>query len=162
MEKRLKRIEVILIITLVMVIVNLFYTILSSDSSPDDMQQIDQISLPGDMQKSNSDELVFEIRAHYNDANWDGMYDMFSAWAQAQIEMDEISSTFEKLKPVTGTIGTYSYSYYEYSGFDEGADWFELFYKCRFKNGKGTIKLTIRAVDGTSEIVGISINLDEI
>lgn len=162
MEKRLKRIEVILIVLAILTLINFIINILPEGSSHEEVDLNGQKDLPENMSKPITDELVFTIRDAYNDANWSMMYETFGEWAKLQIELEEISSNFEKLKPVTGAIGTYSFSHHVYNGYNEGAEWYVVFYRCKFKNGKGTIKLTIRSVDVGSEVVGIHINLDEI
>jgi len=65
------------------------------------------------------------------------------------------------MKAAVGNIGTYAYSHYIYEGNGSSAEWFEFHYKCRFDNGKGTIKISTRTTENISEVVGINIILDE-
>ena len=164
MEKRIKRIEIITIISLFLIVGNLIYLISNKTISKNtDTTEIKETkNLPSDITSKYSDKILFKIKNDFNLSEWNKLYDVFGEYAKSQISIDQISSEFKKLRAATGEINTYGYSHYIYEGYTESADWFELHYKCRYDNGKGTIKISTRTVDGISEIVGVVINLDEL
>ncbi len=106
-------------------------------------------------------QLGFEFMKNQNTYKWYGRWVGDTPLPEG-INIEDIGTGFIKLKSATGNIETYAYSHYKYVGNNENADWFEVFYKCRFKNGKGSIKLSIRSAEGISEITGINIYLDEL
>tara|TARA_B100000768_G_scaffold181987_1_gene208038 strand:+ start:8446 stop:8940 length:495 start_codon:yes stop_codon:yes gene_type:complete len=164
MEKRIKRIEIITIISLFLIVGNLIYLISNKTISKNtDTTEIKETkNLSSDITRKYSDKILFKIKNDFNRSEWNKLYDVFGEYAKSQISIDQISSEFKKLRAATGKINTYGYSHYIYEGYTESADWFELHYKCRYDNGKGTIKISTRTVDGISEIVGVVINLDEL
>ena len=118
--------------------------------------------LPSDITRDYSDKILFKIKNDFNLSKWNNFYDVFGEYSKSQISIDQVSSEFKKLRAATGKINTYGYSHHVFEGNSENADWFELHYKCRYDNGKGTIKISTRTVDEISEIVGVVINLDEL
>lgn len=164
MEKRIKRIEIIIVLILILLAGNTIFLLaaLSNNSGVANTEISENKELPSDVTREFSDKIVFKVKTDYNLSDWEELHNTFGEYAKAQIGVDQISSEFEKLKSFTGKISTYAYSHYLYEGNNNNAEWFELEYKCKFENGKGTIKISTRTVDGISEIVGIVINLDEL
>ena len=162
MEKRLKRIEIFTVIILVLSVWNLIPASLLDEFKTSNSEIKDNKELPKDLTRDTLNKIVYSVKTNYNTNDWNNLYSIFGEYAKAQLSAEKISYEFEKLKPVTGNIATYAYSHYMYEGNSEKAEWFEAIYKCRFANGKGTIKISTRTVDGKSEIVGIVINIDEI
>jgi hypothetical protein len=163
MEKRLKRIEIILIGFSILTLINLvtvFLTYQSVTVSVTDIESEELKKLPNDVTRELLDKTVYKIKTEFNRSNWEEIHSIFGEYAKVQIDIEQIENEFQKLIPVTGKIETYAYSHHTYEGQGKGADWFEIQYKCRFKNGKGTIKVSTRTVDGISEICGINIFLD--
>ena len=164
MEKRLRRIEIGLAILLILSIVNLgtsFYSDKDLDLADED-SIAENKELPDDLSRDKTNKIVFRIKNAFNESNWYEMHDIFGELAKAQISVEDIKKEFDKLKPVMGNIETYAISHHVYEGNSSNADWFEIHYKCRFANGKGTIKLSTRTVDDVSEVVGVNIKLDSI
>ncbi len=164
MEKRLKRIEIITAITLILLVVNLIFTLKTKSNSPNlnETEVKENKEPPSDITRQFSDKVLYKIKTDFNLSAWLELYDVLGEFAKAQISEEQVSTEFTKLKSATGKINTYAYSHYIYEGNSNNAEWFEIHYKCRFDNGKGTIKISTRTVEGISEIVGFVINLDEL
>jgi len=164
MEKRLKRIETLIIILVVLTLVNLIIPRVDNNVETDKEKEevVESKELPVDLNKKIVDKIVYAVKTEFNRANWDKFYDIYGDYAKAQLSPDYIESEFKKMKVAVGNIGTYAYSHYIYEGNGDKADWFEFQYKCRFDNGKGTIKISTRTLDGISEVTGINIILDEL
>lgn len=162
MENRLRRIEIAIIIILVISIINLIRPILNTENSNIQDEQTELPDLPKDLTRNFLDKKVFKIKTDYNQSNWEEFYNVFGAFAKAQISKEDIEMEFTKLKAVIGNIGTYTYSHYIYEGKSNNAEWFEIHYKCRFERGRGTIKVSTRTIDEQSQISGVNIVLDEL
>ena len=164
MEKRLRRIEILIVIILTLVIVNFGYSIIrNSNNSKIDNKELTQTKdLPIDVSRDYLNKIVYKVKNDYNNSDCSELHNTFGDYAKSQISVDDVSDGFKKLKSATKNISTYSYSHYNYKGNSENAEWFEVFYKCKFENGRGTIKLSTRTVDNKTEIVGVVINLDEL
>ena len=164
MEKRLKRIEILLIVISILTLTNLATLFLKNNSTSigKEVEQIELKELPDDLTKDINDKTVDKIKIAFNLSDWNKMYNIFGEWTKVQIDTEQIEREFIKLKPAIGNIDTYAYSRYIYEGNGKGADWFEIYYKCRFDKGNGTIKISTRTTDGVSEICGINIVLDEL
>lgn len=164
MEKRLKRIEIITVLILILITGNFISSLTTKFNTPNSENEtiLEKKDLPSDVTRQSSDKLAYKVKTDFNLSDWTELHNVFGEYAKAQISVDQISSEFKKLKSATGKINTYAYSHYVYEGNSNNAEWFEIHYKCRFDNGKGTIKLSTRTVEGISEIVGVVINLDEL
>ena len=162
MEKRLLRIEIVVILLLLISLFNLINPHLNTREGQTTEGQTELPALPTDLTRDVLDNTVYKIKTDFNRDNWLDFYDVFGEYAKAQLSPEEIEIEFKKLKPAIGNIGTYAYSHYIYEGNGSNAEWFEIHYKCRFERGKGTIKVSTRTVDGTSEVIGVNINLDEL
>ncbi len=162
MEKQLKRIEIGIIILILISIINSITPFINNTKNASEPEQTSLPALPGDLNKDDLNEIIYKIKLNFNQSDWAELYNIFGEYAKAQLSVDEIKQEFDKLKPAVGEIGTYTYSHYLYEGNASNADWFEIHYKCRFERGKGTIKLSTRTVDGTSEVIGINIKLEEL
>ena len=123
---------------------------------------IETKELPPDLNRPVLDKIAYSIKTKFNEGEWNKLYDIYGDFAKAQLSPEHIEAEFIKMKNIIGNIGTYAYSHYVYEGVGENADWFEFQYKCLFKNGKGTIKISTRTLDGISEVTGINIVLDDI
>tara|TARA_R110002124_G_C8726490_1_gene496193 strand:- start:176 stop:664 length:489 start_codon:yes stop_codon:yes gene_type:complete len=162
MEKRLRRIEIGIILVFVMNIVIISNQFMQkSDKSVQPISQESKV-LPQEFNNTVQDRVLQEIKDSYNQKDYDKFYEVFSEWAQLQIPIETVESQFDKLIKVTGEIKDYVFSNYEHTGLDEGADWYLVYYKTKFENGIGTTKLTLRVIGANWEIVGINITLDEI
>lgn len=161
MENRLKRIEIAVIVLLVISIFNLGKSY-NTATSEDEGEVSEQKDLPIDLSKDRLNKIVYKVKTGFNRSNWDELYNIFGDYAKSQTSVEDVELTFKKLKSATGSINTYAYSHYDFKGDGDNADWFVVYYKCRFDNGKGTIKLSTRTVDDVSEIVGVKINLEEL
>lgn len=165
MEKRLKRIEIILIGLTVLTVVSLALQLTSNsfigaDNTTEDL--VEKKALPDDVTRDFTNKVVYRIKTDFNKEDWTSLYEVFGEYAKVIIEPDQIKSEFSKLINAIGKIRTYTYSHYKYLGFEDDADWFKVYYKCRFDNGRGIIELQIRSVEGKSEITGVNINLEEL
>ena len=165
MESRIKRIEIVVAIVAILTIINLFKpSILELFTSDESAEQITEElrELPQDLNKDVVNKIVFKVKTEFNRTDWGELYNIYSDYAKAQLSPELIESEFKKMNAAVGNIGTYAYSHYIYEGNGSSAEWFEFHYKCRFDNGKGTIKISTRTADKVSEVVGINIVLDEI
>jgi hypothetical protein len=162
MEKRLKRIEIAIIILLGISIFNLVRPIINDQENSRTTEQTDLPDLPGDLTRDFLNEQIYKIKTGFNQSNWTELYNVFGEFAKAQFSETEIEREFNKLKQATGNIETYTYSHYIYEGKSDNAEWYEIHYKCRFERGKGTIKVSTRTVEDKSQIVGMNIVLDEL
>ncbi|HNP20338.1 MAG TPA: hypothetical protein PKL31_18020 [Fulvivirga sp.] len=162
MEKRLRRIEIAILILLIISTVNFVIPFLTDENKSDIETPIDLPDLPEDLTRDLLNKTVYKIKIDFNHSDWTEFYNVFGDYAKAQLSTEEIEREFKKLKAATGNIGTYAYSHYVYEGNGSNAEWFEIHYKCRFERGKGTIKVSTRTVDGISEVIGVNINLDEL
>lgn len=163
MEKRLKRIEVFVIITMTFSLLSIFLHLASFSGSQNTIEK-EKITkeMPPDLTTDSLNKITYQIKMNWNNSDWNKLHNVFGEYAQAQISVNDIEQGFKKLKTATGNIMTYAYSHYEYKGFDENAEWFSFYFKCMFHNGKGTIKLSTRTVNGNTELTGINIHLDEL
>ena len=159
MERRLKRIEVFIIILIALALANLTIPRVSNNTKTDieNKEVVESKELPSDLNKKIVNKIVYDVKTEFNRANWDKFYDIYGDFAKAQLSPDHIEREFKKMKVAVGNIGTYAYSHYIYEGDGDNADWFEFQYKCRYDNGKGTIKISTRTLDGISEVTGINI-----
>ncbi|WP_167613005.1 hypothetical protein [Maribellus sediminis] len=163
MDKRLARIEVFVIITMIFSLLSIFLHLASFSGSNENIEK-EKISkeMPPDINTDSLNKIINEIKIDWNSSDWNKLHDIFGEYAKAQIRIKDIEQEFPKLKSATGNIMSTAYSHYEYRGFEEDADWFSFYFKCMFDNGKGTIKLSTRTVNEKTELTGININLDEI
>lgn len=161
MERRLKRIEVFVIITLVFSLISIFLNLISFSVSQENIEK-EKITkeMPADVTTDSLNMITYQIKTDWNNSDWNELHDIFGEYAQAQISVKDIEQEFQKLKSATGKILTYAYSHYEYNGFEQNADWYSFYYKCMFDNGKGTIILSTRTLNENTELTGININLD--
>ncbi|TLX71982.1 hypothetical protein E9993_19435 [Labilibacter sediminis] len=164
MEKRLRRIEILVFITLALVVINSMLFIVGSINlnKEETAELIETKELPSEVTRDFLDDIVYNVKTEFNRSNWEGFYNIFGEYSKAQLSVDDIVQGFEKLKSATRKINTYTYSHYLYEGNNENAEWYEIHYKCRFDNGKGTIKISTRTVEKETEVVGIVINLNEL
>lgn len=160
MEKRIKRIEIVVLLILVLTLINLFSPYLREIISSKEEIEVLTKELPSDLTKEYLNKTVYKIKTDFNNSDFESLFNIFGDFAKAQLSIKDVEREFVKLTPVTGNIGTYAFSHYTYEGFSENAEWFYIYYKCKFKNGKGTIKVSFRTVDDVSEITGVNINLD--
>jgi len=160
MEKRLIRIEIVLIITLFVSIANLFLTQFHGNTD-EQTEEITEIkALPSDISREFLDKTVYKVKTDFNNSKWIEMFDVFGPFAKAQLSPESVGLEFKKIKPATGEIQTYAYSHHTHEGSGDGAEWFKVYYKCRFENARGTIKISIRTANNKSEICGVNIVLD--
>jgi len=164
MEKRIKRIELIVLTILIITLINIFlpYIIDLVNTKRQEDETENAKELPNDLTKQRLNKITYKIKTDFNHDDWTELYNVFGEFAQAQIDVKDIESGFIKLKTATGNIQTYAYSHYKYEGNGENAEWFEIYYKCRFDNGRGTIKISTRTIDNISEVTGVNITLDEL
>ncbi len=164
MEKRLLRIEIIVITIFIITLINLFlpYIIDLDNSEKQNNKTATTKELPADLTKQRLNKITYKIKTDFNHSDWNEFHNVFGEFAKAQINVEDIESGFIKLKTVVGNIQTYAYSHYEYEENRENADWFIIYYKCRFDNGKGSIKISTRTLDNVSEVTGVNIVLDEL
>ena len=164
MEKRLKRIELLLFFVTIVTVANLFSSSFKGwfDSEDEPNEVVEKREAPSDLTKDVLDKIVYDVKTEYNRDDWQKLYGIYNEYAKAQLDPKDIESEFKKLKSICGKIGTYAYSHYIFEGDGSDAEWFEFHYKCRFDNGNGTIKISTRTADDVSGVVGINITLDEI
>ena len=161
MEKRLKRIEIFVIITFALVLFSILLQLATLGSLPDEPETPEVAKeMPPAMEKDSINKITYQVKTDWNDSDWNKFHALFGDFAQAQIRESDVEHEFSKLKSATGNIMSFAFSHYEYTGFAQNADWFDYYFKCMFDNGKGTIKLSTRTLDGQTEITGININLD--
>jgi len=164
MENRLKRIEILLIIFIILTSASLIAPIFKNKTNSIAMSEevVNSKELPTDLNKKAVDKIIYEIKMQFNHANWGGMHGIYGEYAKVQLSPKQIEDEFKKMKVIVGGISSYTYSHYKYDGKGDHADWFEFHYKCQFDSGKGTIKVSTRTVDNVSEVTGINITVDEI
>lgn len=163
MEKRIKRIEIVVFLTLLLVLINFLRPYMQNmDFLSSEINEIEETKdLPPDLAKENLNKIAYKVKIDFNRSDWDELYNVLGEFAKAQLSPADVKEGFYKLKSAVGKIETYAYSHYVYEGFSDDADWFEIHYKCRFENGKGTIKISTRTVDQVSEVIGLNIVLDD-
>lgn len=164
MESRLRRIEILLVLLFITVIAGIAVQVVypNRSSSAETAQEVEQKDLPEGLSRDVLDRITYEVKINYNQENYDSLYQVFGELAKAQFSPEDIKREFEKLKKTVGKVETYAYSHYTYKGFNEGADWYTVFYKTRYTNGAGNIKITVRSTDTNWEIAGLRFNLEEI
>ncbi len=131
MEKRIKRIEIVLLLVLILIVVNISFTIKNHISLKGEAvteKKLPEKPLPDDLTRDILNQTMYDIKIGFNSENWSGIYNVFGKYAKAIVTPEEISSEFSKLFKVTGKIISYNYSHYEYLGYDQGADWFKVYY----------------------------------
>ncbi len=162
MEKRIKRLEFGIIILVLLNILILLFQFAPREKKHVEIENPVEKELPREFNKEIQKRVVSEIEEAYNSNKYSELHQIFSEWAQVQISKETIEIEFSKLFKVTGIITDNAYSHYEYSGFESGGDWFNVFYTTKFENGIGTMKIKLRVIGANWEIVGINITLDEI
>ena len=164
MENRLKRIEILLIILIILSSASWVTPLIKKNmnSTAISEEAIGTKELPIDLNKSVVDKIMHKIKTEFNHSDWEKMHNIYGEYAKVQLSPEQIGSEFKKMKAIVGNISTYAYSHYKYEGEADNADWFDFHYKCRFDNGKGTIKISTRTVDNISEVTGINMALAEI
>jgi hypothetical protein len=168
MEKRLKRLEIGSVIAIILIAFNLGYTIYQGNNNEKvNSFQISkevpkEVSLPDDLSTKSMGRILTKIKKDYNSEDWLGIYNVLGNYSKAIITKGEVAKEFRTLIKATGKINSYNYSHYQYLGFEEGANWFSVYYKCGFERGSGVIKLSFRTIEDESEVVGFTINLGEL
>ncbi len=162
METRIKRIEIGIIILIFIQLIILSLIIFNKQKPENQQDTVVEKDLPIEYNKSVQDSLLSNIAKNFNDRNFVGIHEQFSDFAKIQVSQESIKKDFDKLLKVTGKIIGTTYSNFEYDGNGEGADWFSVFYKAKFENGIGTIKIKLRVIGANWEFVGLNISLDEI
>jgi len=162
MRKRLKRMEIILIIVSILSISNMALLLANTTILIGDNDDVALVDLPADLTRDLNDKTVYQVQTEFNNANWDGIYHIFGDYAKTQVSVEDLAKEYVALKPTTGNMESFAYSHYGYQGEEQGVDWFVLFYKCRFENGNGTIKISVRSIDANSEITSIKLMLDDL
>ncbi len=161
MERRLKRIEILVILTLIIATLSVVMQIIPDYAPTLQTETKSEVKeIPNDVSIDSFTSIIDTIRLDYNDSDWENIYHFFGNYAKAQFRVNDIEQEFVKIKPATGNILSIAYSHYEYLGYDKNADWYKFYYKCMFDNGKGTIKLSTRTVNNKTEIIGLSVDLD--
>ena len=146
----------ILVLTLINLISPYLRDIINSKEEVKELSK----ELPSNLTKDYLNKTVYKIKTDFNQSDFESLFNVFGDFAKAQLSAKDVEREFVKLKPATGNIGTYAFSHYTFDGFAENADWFSIYYKCKFENAKGTIKISIRTIDDMSEITGVNINVD--
>jgi len=164
MEKRLKRVELGLVVVIFLIVINLGYNIYQgSNIEKGNSNNISNVvSLPDDLTEKSMGRILKKIKEDYSQEDWAGIYNVLGNYSKAIIKKEEVAKEFGSLIKATGKIDSYSYSHYEHLGFEEGANWFSVYYLCGFKNGSGIIKLSFRSVGNESEVVGFNIDIGEL
>lgn len=163
MDKRLKRIEIGMIIIIVINVLMLTIVLRQNQEQPEKETIVEKHKeLPREFNSEIQKKILIEIQDSYNEEDFIALHKVFSEWAQLQISEETIKDEFSKMTKVTGKIIKNVYSYYEFIGFDSGADWFYVYNKTKFENGIGTTKIKLRVTGANWEVVGINITLDEI
>ena len=116
--------------------------------------------LPGTLDTLERSRLVASVQEHWNNGEYENLYNMFGDYGKTFVDADEIVVLLSNLRTVCGNLEAASYSHFEYSGEENGADFFGLSYVGRFEQASGTIIITVRAIDGASEVAGININCE--
>jgi len=129
MEKRIVRIEIIVITILIIVVGNLLLPYIIDLVTPNKQNSKTENTkeLPADLTKQRLNKIVFKVKTDFNHSNWIELYNVFGEFAQAQIDPEEIENEFIKLKIAVGKIQTYSFSHFLYEGNGENAEWFEIY-----------------------------------
>jgi len=164
MEKRLKRIELGLAVGIVLIAINLGYNLYQGSNSfiSNSSEISNAVSLPDDLTEKSMSRILKKIKDDYSNENWAGIYNILGNYSKAIIKKEEVAKEFGSLIKATGKIDSYNYSHYEHLGFEEGANWFSVYYLCGFEKGSGVIKLSFRTIENESEVVGFNINLGEL
>jgi len=165
MERRLQRLEIGVLIVLLLNILILSIQIGNrrvNHVEEDIENKIQTKKLPTEFNETSQKLLLQNIIENYNNNNYDEFFLIFSEWAQLQISKESLGKELSKLNKISGKIIDSIYSYYEYSGFESGADWYYVYYKVKFENGLGTQRIKLRVIGANWEVVGINLTLDEI
>lgn len=168
MEKRIKRIEIFLVVTLFLVVLGIALQMkqISISARPAQITNNQADSVKSFTDYLGVDEVnktVFSIREYYQKRDYEALYNLLGEYAQAQLSVEDVEDGFKNLRTATGEIITYAYSHQEYLAYSDEADWFNVYYNCRYEIGNGIIRLKYRCV-GKSDIqlVGMNITLEEI
>ena len=163
MESRLKRIEIFVVITMLFSLLSIFLNLISFSGKQENIKK-EKIAkeMPSDITTDSLNNITYQIKIDWNNSEWKKLHKIFGEYAQAQISEKDVEHEFQKLKSATGNIISFAYSHYEYNVFEQNADWFSYYFKCMFENGKGTIELSTRTINGKTELTGINIKLDKV
>lgn len=161
-KKRLKRVEIINITSLILIVVLIGINLMNFGLRVDEKQPSGpQRALPSDVSAQMRDKIADDIASGYNNGDGDKLYSLLGDYAQTLITVEEMNDTVDTLK-VLGSLEKTSYSYYEFLGDRDGAEWFILHYVAKYENGNGTLRVTLRVVDDQWEIAGFYLNVDQL
>lgn len=163
MKKRLKRLEVMNIVLLVLVSVLVYGTFNPPIKEPTHVDQVqgEQKMLPSSLSTSKLEVIAQEFSKAYNSGDNNELYKTLGPFAQTLISKDDLADRVGALR-ILGDIEKTAYSHYEFLGYKEGADWFSLNYIAKYSNGDGTLKINIRVVDDQWQVVGFYLNVDQL
>ena len=90
MENRLKRIEILLVFVALLSLANLLTPMISSmmESSEETLAE-EKKELPPDVNRESCNKIVYEIKNNFNQADWEGMYNIFGDFAQAEFTAEK-------------------------------------------------------------------------
>lgn len=161
-KKRVKRIEIVSFISLILLVILIGINIVSIGSQVEPTQNNVAIKeLPPSLNSTEIKEIASDIQAAYNSGDSNKMYAMLGDYAQTLVTLEEMTETMSGLK-LLGNLEKASYSYSEFLGNKEGADWFNLHYVAKYENGSGTLRITLRIVDDNWEVVGFHMNVEQL
>ena len=92
--------------------------------------------LPTIFSSSARDQLFEDFRLHYNNKNYDAIFDGFDASTRLQIDREQLDDVLLNLHKTWGVINEGAYSHYKFLNKDAGREWFDLFFVVKVVGGE--------------------------
>lgn len=154
LKQQLKRMQWIVEVLAVLVILLMTQSILGYK---DDGQQ----KAPDFLTESVKTSMAEIVKNAYNTGDAKIIYDILGPYAQTVHTPEQIQMMLEGLK-VVGYLEKSTFTHYEYLGYDQGAEWYTIYYAAKFQNGIGGLRITLRVVEDEWEIAGFFMNVDRL
>jgi len=120
-------------------------------------------SLPALITDDVKEQILEEFKRLFNEGNFDGLYSMFGAAAQARFSKEASDQEFEKLKKFFHSVEDGGFSHSEFLGAQGDTNVYVLNYVVKLAETsefgtKGTLKVTLAVHGDQYEIYGIRLN----
>jgi hypothetical protein len=103
-------------------------------------------SLPSSLTKTERTRLFESFQSAYNAEDYNALYQIFDSVAQVQISRPVFDQQVGHLRNLFGRVENGVYSHHEYTGNEQGREWFLLHYVVKFEKAserKGYLIITI-------------------
>lgn len=126
-------------------------------------EQASNHQLPDLITNTVKSSLLATFIKHFNEANYNGLYDMFGPVAKAQIAREDMDKEFVKLVKFFHGVKSGTFSFAEFSGQQGSMTIYVLNYTVKLSEKSdfgeiGALKITIAIDDNGYQVYGIRLN----